>query len=113
MGDSTPSGKCLLAWALAVAGLAGCATELSQQGSKVRLLKEGEGKAEHCKQVTYIAVSLPVGSPEDARNEALNQSAEAGADALYIYFTWHDALRGSQLQGDAVRCGPVGQHQSS
>jgi hypothetical protein len=82
--------------------LAGCATQLSSSGARVRIVQQEQ--LARCSQVQYISVSLPLGGAQDAQHEALNQAAAAGADALYIYFTWSDPLRGSQVQGEALRC---------
>ena len=83
--------------------LAGCAsTPLTSSGSQVHVVQQDQLK--RCLQVQYISVSLPFGSAEAAHNEALNRAAAAGGDSIYIYFTWSDPLRGSQVQGEALNC---------
>jgi hypothetical protein len=82
--------------------LTACATQLTSSGSRVRIVQQSQ--LVHCSQVQYISVSLPLGGLQDAQHAALNEAAVAGADSIYIYFTWSDALRGSQVQGEALNC---------
>jgi hypothetical protein len=82
--------------------IGGCATELTSGGSRIRVLTQAEAKI--CAPVQYVSVSLPLGSAQDAQRAALNQAAALGGDSIYIFFTWSDPLRGSQVQGNAMRC---------
>jgi len=85
--------------------LTACATKLTDQGSKIQLLASAD-QAAHCQQIKVISENQRTG-PDKAGNatrRALNDAADAGANALYIVSSSVDWAEGASVVANAYRC---------
>jgi len=101
----SPITKLLLLCAIALALVTACATDLTESGSKVRLLNSAD-EASKCQEVKVITTYDYSGSDEagNATKKALNEAALAGANAFYVVSTSQDALSGASVVGNALIC---------
>ncbi len=85
--------------------LSACATNLTEAGSKVRLLTSGE-QASHCQVIKVITAGDNTGSDDlgNATKKALNQAVADGANAFLVISTSQDALNGASVVGNALIC---------
>jgi len=85
--------------------LPACATEITEQGSKVQLLASSD-QTTHCQQIKVISENQRTG-PDKAGNatrKALNDAAAAGANALYIVSSSVDWAEGASVVANAYLC---------
>jgi len=87
--------------------LGACATDLTEAGSKVRLLNSA-AEASKCQQVKVITTGDYNGGDEagNATKKALNEAALAGANAFFVVSTSQDWLNGASVVGSALICPP-------
>jgi len=85
--------------------LSACATDLTQAGSKVRLLNSAD-EASKCQEVKVVTTSDYSGDDEagNATKKALNAAAAAGANAFYVVSTSQDWVNGASVVGNALIC---------
>lgn len=85
--------------------LTACATDLTEAGSKVRLLNAAN-EASKCQVVKVITASDNTGSDDagNATKKALNEAAADGANAFYVVSTSQDWLNGASVVGNALIC---------
>ncbi|HVC37711.1 MAG TPA: hypothetical protein VNF46_04835 [Gammaproteobacteria bacterium] len=97
--------KLLLLCTIVLSLVAACATDLTEAGSKVRLLASAD-QASHCQVIKVITAGDNTGSDDagNATKKALNEAAVAGANAFYIVSTSQDALSGASVVGNALIC---------
>ncbi len=97
--------KLLLLCAIALSLVTACATDLTEAGSKVRLLNSAD-EASKCQVVKVITAGDYNGNDEagNATKKALNQAAAAGANAFYVVSTSQDWLNGASVVGNALIC---------
>lgn len=89
---------------IALLSLCGCATQLTPQGERVRLVNEGQRSS--CKFIKLITVQADLGPDKSgsALKKALNQAGDAGADSFYIVTNNIHWLDGASVAGEALRC---------
>ena len=95
----------VLTFALATATilLSACSTDLTKAGSQVRLLNSAND-ASNCQVVKTIYASARFGA-NNAVRKALNEAADAGANAFYIISSTEDAAANdTQIVGNALIC---------
>ena len=99
--------KLLLLCAITLSLVTACATDLTEAGSKVRLLNSAS-EASKCQEVKVITTSDYSGDDEagNATKKALNASAAAGANAFYVVSTSQDWASGASVVGNALICPP-------
>jgi len=97
--------KLLLLCVIALLLVSACATDLTEAGSKVRLLNSAD-EASKCQVVKVITASDNTGSDDagNATKKALNEAAADGANAFYIVSTSQDFLSGASVVGNALIC---------
>lgn len=95
----------LSAIALLLLLVSACATQLTEAGSKVRLLNSAN-EASKCEVVKVITSADNSGNDDagNATKKALNEAAADGANAFYIVSTSQDALNGASVVGNALIC---------
>jgi hypothetical protein len=87
-----------------VVALAGCATEFSEQGARVRVVTEKQ--RESCTFIKMVSGTRTVGAdkPGNALKEAMNAAANAGGDSLYIITNTVHPFDGASVMGEALAC---------
>jgi len=93
--------KQFLYCALAAFLLSACSTDLTEAGSKVRLLNSAV-EASKCQLIKPIFASTR-GGAESSTKLAMNETADAGANALYIVSTTHETNH-TDVVGNALMC---------
>jgi len=95
--------KQLLFCALAALLLSACSTDLTKEGSNVRLLNSA-AEASKCQLIKTIFARATHGTA-NATKEALNEAAAAGANAFYVISaTSEGANIHSDVVGNALIC---------
>lgn len=96
--------KNLAAFAVAIASLVGCATPLTDAGSKVRVVNEQNRT--HCRFIKLLTVRVSLGpdKPGEALKQALNEAAAAGGNGLFIVTNVVHLLDGASVAGEALAC---------
>lgn len=84
--------------------LVGCATSLTEDGQKVRLVTAGQ--KEQCETIKLITFHQRLGpnKPGNAMKGALNEAAAAGGNGFYVVSTSSDWAEGASVIGEALRC---------
>lgn len=84
--------------------LSGCATELTKEGEQVRVVTANQ--KESCEYVKLITTRVGIGQdkPGSALKEALNKTAEAGANSFYLISSGGNAIDGASVSGEALKC---------
>lgn len=90
--------------AAAILGLAGCATQLTDAGSKVRVVTDPQHGT--CAFVRHVNVNARTGMDKagDALKGALNETAAAGGNRLYIITNTEHWANGATVAGEALKC---------
>lgn len=87
-----------------LASLAGCATNLTPSGEKVRVITESQrDNCEFIKIVSYRA-GLGPDKPGSALKGALNEVAKLGGNGLYIITNTVHWADGATVSGEALKC---------
>lgn len=88
---------CLLA-------VAGCATQISPEASRVRVVT-AEQKAQ-CQPLGVISTEQRLGpnKPGNAMNKALNAVAERGGNGIYVVSSNVDWAEGASVVAEALKC---------
>jgi hypothetical protein len=90
---------------LPVAALVGCATTLTPDGGKVRIVTERERPS--CKFVKIVTAHASLGpdKPGNALKEAMNEVAAAGGNGLFVITNTEQWADGASVAGEALNCG--------
>lgn len=90
---------------LTFAGLAGCATTLSPDAEKVRVVTANQ-KENVCESMKILTVEKRLGrnKPGNAMKQALNEAAQVGANGIYIISTSEDWAEGATVVAEALKC---------
>jgi hypothetical protein len=102
--------KLVPAIAAAVLALSACSSDLTEAGSRVRVIvapdKLRPGMVETCQRVKDIVVNLHGGGDlsQDALNRSLNEAGEAGANAYSFTAETTDSWHGTTMYGVAWQC---------
>lgn len=97
-----PMGKlALLAICLIVTG---CAVPLTPEAEKVQLVTAAQ--KDRCQPIKLITATQKLGpnKPGNALKSALNETAEAGGNGLYVVSSLNDWADGASVIGEALRC---------
>jgi len=89
--------KLLLLCAITLSLVTACATDLTEAGSKVRLL-DSAAEASNCQLLKTIYAKAAFGVT-NATKQALNEAAAAGANAFYIISA---SPEGGNIHADVV-----------
>lgn len=99
-----------VAVATAVLALSGCSAELTEAGSKVRVIvapdKLRPGMVESCQRVKDIVANVQGSGDmtEEAMTRSLNAAGETGANAYSFTTETVDSWRGTTMYGIAWQC---------
>jgi hypothetical protein len=82
---------------------AGCATELTEAGSKVSLVTESQRPS--CELIGVISANQSLGpdKPGNALRKAMNQVASSGGNGFRL-ITSSTSIDGASVTGEALRC---------
>jgi len=94
--------KQFLLYVTAVILLSACATQLTEVGSKVRIISSAD-EASKCKLIKPIFATAQW-RWDNATKMALNEAADAGANAFYLVSTTE-----TDVVGNALICPPLKQ----
>jgi len=95
--------KLLLLCAIAMSLVTACSTDLTKAGSNVRLLNSA-AEASKCQVIKTIFATARFGA-NNATKEAMNQAADAGANAFFIVSTTEDSESNkTSIVGNALMC---------
>lgn len=96
-GRTSPFWGCLLL-------LAGCATQPTGDGAKVRVVSDAQ--RDRCQFIQMVKGSRSLGPDKlgNALQEALNAAAAAGGNGLYVVTQGIHAFDGASVSGEALRC---------
>lgn len=88
----------------AVLAMAGCATQLTDSGSRVRVVADPQHGT--CAFVRHVNVNVRTGMDKagDALKGALNETAAAGGNRLYIITNTEHWANGATVAGEALKC---------
>lgn len=83
---------------------AGCASTLSTEGERVRVVTEQQRQS--CKFIRLVTVRKSLGpdKPGSALKEAMNETAAAGGNGLYIITSTVHWADGASVAGEAMTC---------
>lgn len=89
-------------WRVLLVLLAGCATQLTDGGSKVRLVTDKQG----CEVIRLVTVQASLGpdKPGSALKAAMNETASMGGNALFLVTNSTHWFDGASVAGEALRC---------
>lgn len=84
--------------------LAGCATQLTKEGERVRVVTDNQ--KESCEYIKLITVHVGLGpdKPGSALKKALNRTAEVGGNGFYLISSEGNAFDGASVSGEALKC---------
>lgn len=87
-----------------LSSLAGCATNLTSAGEKVRIITES--KRNNCEFIKIVSYRAGLGSdkPGSALKGALNEVAKLGGNGLYIITNIVHWADGATVSGEALNC---------
>jgi hypothetical protein len=87
---------------LALLALAGCSTDLTDAGSRVRVVTDRQG----CTFLRLVTTKATLGpdKPGSALKAALNETAAAGGNGLFIITNSTHWADGASVAGEALRC---------
>lgn len=95
--------KLLLLCAIVLSIVTACATDLSEAGSKVRLL-DSAAEASKCQMIKTIYARAAYGTA-NVTKEALNEAAAAGANAFYVISATSEGVNiHADVVGNALIC---------
>ena len=85
--------------------LAGCATNLTSEGEKVRVVTDDQ-KQDDCKFIKLISVRAGLGpdKPSSALKKALNEAGGVGANGFYVITNVVHWADGASVTGEALNC---------
>jgi hypothetical protein len=85
--------------------LLGCATNLTAEGEKVRVVTENQ-KQNNCKFIKLISVRVGLGpdKPGSALKKALNEAGAVGADGFFVITNVVHWADGASATGEALKC---------
>lgn len=89
---------------LGMAVLAGCATTLTDEGQRVKIVTANQ--KERCETIKMVTFNQRLGpdKPGNAMKAVLNETAAAGGNGLYVVSTSNDWAEGASVIGEALRC---------
>lgn len=84
--------------------LSGCASTLSADGERVRVVTEQQRQA--CKFIKLVTVRKSLGpdKPGSALKEAMNETAAAGGNGFYLITNTVHWADGASVAGEALIC---------
>lgn len=88
----------------AALSLAGCATQLTDAGSKVRVVTEQQRSG--CQFLKLVSAQADLGpdKPGSALKKAMNEVAAAGGNGLFLVTNAVHWLDGATVAGEALKC---------
>ena len=88
--------------AFLVLTIAGCATQLTDGGSRVRIVTDRS----NCQFIKLITTDARTGmdKPGSALKAALNDTAAAGGNGFFVVTNTSDLLAGASVAGEALKC---------
>lgn len=89
---------------LGLAVLAGCATALTDEGRRVKIVTANQ--KERCETIKVVTFNQRLGpdKPGNPMKAVLNETAAAGGNGLYVVSTSTDWAEGASVVGEALRC---------
>lgn len=92
-------------WApLLLATLTGCATQLTDAGSRVRVVTDQQRTS--CQFIKLVSAQADLGpdKPGSALKKAMNEAAAAGGNGLFLITNAVHWLDGASVSGEALKC---------
>lgn len=85
--------------------LSGCATNLTAEGQKVRIVTENQ-KENNCEFLKFISVRVGLGpdKPGSALKKAMNEAGSIGANGFYLISDTVHWAEGASVTGEALKC---------
>lgn len=82
----------------------GCATQLTTDAKRVRIVSAEQKSACQFLQIISAEVRLGPDKPGNVLRQALNQVAVLGGDGLYVISQTVDWAEGAAVTGEALQC---------
>ncbi|WP_413790917.1 MULTISPECIES: hypothetical protein [unclassified Pseudomonas] len=95
----------LIASALALLSLTGCATPLESGAEKVQIVTASQ-KERLCQSLGVVSTEQRVGpnKPSNAMNKAINEVARKGGNGIFIVSSNLDWAEGASVTAEALQC---------
>lgn len=90
--------------AVAATALTACATPLTSEGQRVRVVTEQQRPACQFLGMVNVQKSLGQDKPGSALNEAMNRTGAMGGNGFFIVTNAVHVFDGASIAGEALKC---------
>lgn len=94
----------VLTYIFALLSIAGCATALEPNAEKIRMVPAEQKSA--CESLGIVTADQQLGpyKARNAMNQALNEAARRGGNAIYLVSQGQSGIDGVSVTAEALRC---------